>query len=50
MQVTEHFVRMPMANEADDVRIDLGQKKGGRASCTKTTGQNLGRKEAKVRA
>ncbi len=50
VQITEHFVRAPLTNEADDVRVNLGQEKGGRASSTETSCRDFGRKEAKVRA
>ena len=50
VQITEHFVRAPPANEADDVQVNLGQEKGGRASSAETSCRDFRRKEAEVRA
>jgi hypothetical protein len=49
MQVPKHFVLAPMADEADDVRVDLGQEEGYCASGAQAR-QDFIRKEAKVRA
>ena len=32
MQISEHFIRVPPANKADDIRIDLGQEKDSGSS------------------
>jgi hypothetical protein len=32
VQVPKHFVQAPTANEADDIRVDLGQEEGCCAS------------------
>jgi hypothetical protein len=50
VQITEHFVQAPPANKADDVRVNLGQEKGGRASSAETSCRDFRRKEADVRA
>ncbi len=50
MQITEHLVRGPPADEADDVRVNLCQEKGARASSAETSCRDFGRKEAEVRA
>ncbi len=41
MQITEHFVRVPPADEADGVRVNLGQEKGGCASSAETSCQDF---------
>jgi hypothetical protein len=50
MQITEHFVQAPPADEADDIRVNLGQEKGGHTSSAETSCREFGRKEAEVRA
>jgi len=48
VEVPEHFVRAPAADEADDVGVDAGQEECRRASGAKTARRDLGRKETEV--
>ena len=48
VEVPEHFVRAPPADEADDVRVNTGQEECGGTSGTKTVCQNVGGKETEV--
>jgi hypothetical protein len=50
VQVPKHIVRVPTANEADDVQVDLGQEEGCCTSGAQAPSQDFRRKEAKVRA
>jgi hypothetical protein len=50
VQVPKHFVRAPMADEVDDVRVDLGQEEGCCASSAQAPSLDFRRKEAKVRS
>ena len=50
VKVAEHFIRMPAADEADGVMVDLGTEKGHRAAGAKGAGTDVCGKEAKGRA
>jgi hypothetical protein len=50
VQVPKHFFQAPMADEADDVQVDLGPEEGCCASGAQAPSQDFRRKEAKVRA
>ena len=49
MEVAEHFIGSPTANEADDVGVDLGEEKSHGTPCVKGPGGNVGREEAEGR-
>ena len=34
MEVTKHFIRPPVANQLDDIRVDTGNKESHGAACT----------------
>ena len=48
VQIPEHFVRSPPADEADDVRVNSGEEEGGGTSGPKTAGRDVGGEETKV--
>ena len=50
MKVTKHFIRAPAADKADDVRINLCQKKGSSTSCTEASCRDITWKKPQVRA
>ncbi len=50
VQVPKHFDRVPMADEVDDDRVDLGWEEGCCTSGVQAQSQDYRRKEAKVRA
>ncbi len=43
VEVPEHFVRAPPADEADYVRVDSGEKESSCASGAKTACRDFGR-------
>ncbi len=48
VEVPEHFIRAPAADEADDVEVDAGQEECCHSSGGKTARRDLGRKETEV--
>ena len=46
MEVTEHFVGAPSAEESDDVGIDVGEEESVSASSLEAAGSNIDGKEA----
>jgi len=46
MQVTEHLIRAPAADQADNVGVDVGKEKGHGTTSAKGLGVDIGRKEA----
>jgi len=50
VQVAEHFVGTPAADEADDVRVNLGEEEGHGPTRAKRAGGDVVREEANARA
>jgi hypothetical protein len=45
MQVAQHFIRSPSADELDDVSVDLGAQQGSGTCCAHQRGRDVFRKE-----
>ena len=45
MKITEHFIRPPASNQADDIGVNLGQEKGHGATGMKGVGSDVGWEE-----
>ena len=50
MEIAEHFVRAPSAEEANDIGVDLGTEKGIGSRCSEAASTDVGWKEAEGRA